>query len=55
MAKRQSVIKQLFSMILAHKSYWLFPMFAIIAVLIILTLLASFGGGAMAPFIYTLF
>lgn len=55
MARRQSVIGQLFLMIKAKKSYWLIPVIAVFLSLIILTVLASFGGGAMAPFIYTLF
>ncbi len=52
---RQSVLKQLLVMIKTHKSYWLFPIIAVFVALILLTVLASFGGGATAPFIYTLF
>ena len=55
MAKRQSVMGQLLLMIKTNKQYWLVPVIAVFLCLIILTLLASFGGGAMSPFIYTLF
>lgn len=55
MARRSSVIGQMFMMIKEKKSYWLVPVFAVFFSLIILSILATFGGGAMAPFIYTLF
>ena len=55
MAKRQSVTSQLILMIKKTKSYWLIPVVAVFLSLIILATLASFGGGAAAPFIYTLF
>ncbi len=55
MTRRLSVIKQLLLMIKANKSYWLIPVVAVFLSLIILSILASFGGGAMSPFIYTLF
>jgi hypothetical protein len=42
-------------MILDHKAYWLLPVMIVFVLLILLTVLASFGGGASAPFIYTLF
>lgn len=52
---RKSVVGQMMLMIKTKKSYWLIPVIAVFFSLIILTALASFGGGAMAPFIYTLF
>ena len=55
MDKRKSVSSQLLLMIKTHKSYWLIPVIAVFLSLILLTILASFGGGAAAPFIYTLF
>ena len=48
MAKRQSVMAQLLLMIKTNKQYWLVPVIAVFLCLIILTLLASFGGGAMS-------
>lgn len=46
---------QLVAMLLAHKSYWLIPVITVFLCLILLTIIASFSGGATTPFIYTLF
>lgn len=42
-------------MIRENKAYWLIPVIAVFLSLIILSGLASLGGGSMAPFVYTLF
>jgi hypothetical protein len=48
-----SMIKELWKFLRARKKYWLWPIFAMMAVLGLLIVLAQ--GSAVAPFIYTLF
>ncbi len=52
MAKRTSIVKELWQLILERKAYVLAP---IIIVLLILIGLVVFGGTSAAPFIYPLF
>lgn len=48
-----SMIKELWTFLLVRKKYWLWPIFAMMALLGVLIVLAQ--GSAVAPFIYTLF
>ena len=48
-----SLIKELFLFLALRKKYWLWPVFAMMAVLGVMIVLAQ--GSAVAPFIYTLF
>lgn len=55
MAKNQresSFLVELWALIRQQRKYWLIP---IVAVLLLLGLLVSLSGTAVAPFIYTLF
>lgn len=52
MAKRKSIISELFQFIKDNKAYWLAP---IIVVLLLVGVLILVGGSQAAPFIYTLF
>ena len=47
------MLKELWAFLRARKKYWLWPIFAVMALLGILIVLAQ--GSAVAPFIYTLF
>ena len=47
------MIKELCVFLVARRKYWLWPIFAMMAVLGVLIVLAQ--GSAVAPFIYTLF
>ena len=47
-----SFIQELFGMLRQQRKYWLMPL---ILVLLLLGLLISLSGTAVAPFIYTLF
>jgi hypothetical protein len=48
-----SMIRELWAFMRVRKKYWLWPIFAMMAVLGVLIVLAQ--GSAVAPFIYTLF
>ena len=48
-----SMIRELWKFLRARKKYWLWPIFAMMAILGMLIVLAQ--GSAVAPFIYTLF
>ena len=48
-----SMIKELWVFLRVRKKYWLWPIFAMMALLGMLIVLAQ--GSAVAPFIYTLF
>ncbi len=52
MAKRKSIILELFEFIKVHKTYWLAP---IIVLLLLTGVLIILGSSQAAPFIYTLF
>lgn len=47
------MIKQLWAFLRTRKKYWLWPIFAMVALLGVLIVLAP--GSALAPFLYTLF
>ena len=48
-----TIIKELWAFLRIRKKYWLWPIFAVLALLGVLIVLAH--GSAVAPFIYTLF
>ena len=48
-----SMIKELWVFLRVRKKYWLWPIFAMMALLGMLIVLAQ--GSAVAPFVYTLF
>jgi hypothetical protein len=52
MAKRNSLVKEMWMFMLANKAYWLVPL---IGMLLLLAALVFLGGTSAAPFIYTLF
>ena len=52
MAKRSSIVSELWKFMRAHKAYWMTP---IIIVMLLLVVLVIAGGTGAAPFIYTLF
>ena len=49
---QESLLSEVWWMLRANKRYWLIPLFA---GLLLFGLLIVLGGGAAAPFIYTLF
>jgi hypothetical protein len=52
MARRNNIVLEYVAFLKHNKAYWLVP---IVSVLLLLAVLLVFGGGAAAPFIYTLF
>jgi fluoride ion exporter CrcB/FEX len=50
--RESSFVQELFGMLRQQRKYWLMPL---ILVLLLLGLLISLSGTAVAPFIYTLF
>jgi hypothetical protein len=48
-----SMLKELWAFLRARKKFWMWPIFAMMALLGVLIVLAK--GSAVAPFIYTLF
>jgi hypothetical protein len=50
--ERSSLVRDFLAFLAQNKKWWLLP---IVLVLLLLGVLAIFGGGAAAPFIYTLF
>jgi hypothetical protein len=48
-----SMLKEFWAFLRARKKFWLWPIFAIMALLGLVIVLAQ--GSAVAPFIYTLF
>lgn len=48
-----AILTELWAFLRARKKYWLWPVFAVMALLGVLIVLAQ--GSAVAPFIYTLF
>jgi len=56
MAKRRnSLIGEFYAFVREHKAYWLAPIIVAILLLAGIIVLGALGGGAAAPFIYTLF
>ena len=55
MANRPSIVKEFFQIVKARKAYWMVPIILVTLFLAALLIMATVGGGAAAPFIYTLF
>ena len=55
MARRNSILTEFYSFIRENKAYWLTPIIIAVLLLAGLIVLGAVGGGAAAPFIYTLF
>lgn len=55
MARRNSILTEFYSFIRENKAYWLTPIIVAVLLLAGLIVLGAVGGGAAAPFIYTLF
>ena len=55
MSRRPGIISELFQFIREHKAYWMTPIIIAVLLLAGIIVLGALGGGAAAPFIYTLF
>jgi hypothetical protein len=55
MSQRRGIISEFFQFIREHKAYWMTPIIIAVLLLAGLIVLGAMGGGAAAPFIYTLF
>jgi hypothetical protein len=55
MSKRRGIVSELYLFIREHKAYWMTPIIIAVLLLAGLIILGAVGGGAAAPFIYTLF
>lgn len=55
MSKRKNIISEFYLFIRQNKVYWLTPLIIAIVLVAGIIILGALGGGAAAPFIYTLF
>jgi hypothetical protein len=55
MSKRKGIVSEFYSFITENKAYWLTPIIIAVLLLAGIIVLGALGGGAAAPFIYTLF
>ena len=55
MARRGNIITEFYSFIRENKAYWITPIVLAILFLAGIIVLGAMGGGAAAPFIYSLF
>jgi hypothetical protein len=53
--RRSNIISEFYAFIRTHKAYWIAPIIIAILLLAGIIVLGALGGGAAAPFIYTLF
>jgi len=53
MAKRRGIIGEFALFMKEHKSYWLLPLIVTILLLVVITVLAGLGGGALSWVMYT--
>lgn len=55
MARRNNILSEFILFIRENKAYWITPIVIAVLLLAGLIVLGGVGGGAAAPFIYTLF
>ena len=55
MAKRQGIVSEFFLFVRENKAYWMTPIIIAVLLLAGVVVLGALGGGAAAPFIYSLF
>lgn len=55
MSRRKSIVSEFYMFIREHKAYWMTPIIIAVLLLAGIIVLGALGGGAAAPFIYTLF
>jgi hypothetical protein len=55
MARRRGIFGEFTAFIKENKAYWLTPIIIAVLLLAGIIVLGALGGGAAAPFIYTLF
>lgn len=55
MAKRRGIISEFYLFLRENKVYWMLPIIVVCLLLAGIIALGALGGGAAAPFIYTLF
>ena len=55
MARRNNILTEFFSFIRERKASWMVPIVIAVLLLAGIIVLGAMGGGAAAPFIYTLF
>jgi len=55
MARRNNVLSEFYAFIREYKAYWMTPIIIAVLLLAGIIVLGAMGGGAAAPFIYTLF
>lgn len=53
--KRRTLAHEFFLFFKKRKAYWLLPLVLFVMALAAIFVISATGGGAMAPFIYTLF
>lgn len=55
MAKRTGIVSEFYVFIRERKAYWLAPIIVVVLLMAGLIVLGTLGGGAAAPFVYSLF
>lgn len=55
MSKRKNIVSEFYLFIRQNKVYWLTPIILAVVLLAGVIVVGALGGGAAAPFIYTLF
>ena len=55
MAKRRGIVGEFAEFIWERKLFWMLPIIIVTVLLALIVALSATGGGAVAPFIYTIF